>query len=367
MITFRNQLGCWLHERWKAELVTRAPSLARACGLTWMDLCNRGESLDVLMSNGIRICRWQDSSQLTLARVFPQVAKRLLCHCLKEQPLQLVDSVFLSHTTDPDASILIAIGGDERFPQLETVLRSLAGQCDVSIEVIVCELGQQPTLQHKLPASIRYLHLDTSPHDKFNKSRALNASASIARGRVLFIHDADYLVPCDYVRRTLQQLGDADAIRPCRFLFHASKTMTQNLSSDSIEREQIDIEKIVQNNPTPLAITAKAYERIGGHDEDYFGWGGEDSEFIDRLRTGMVIEGGNQFGIHLWHPPANQKQNGHRNRDLHETKMSIPVEARIASQRQRRFQASARQPTIQANAWATSRRMARLPTSTARH
>ncbi|MDM4018462.1 galactosyltransferase-related protein [Roseiconus lacunae] len=324
----RQRLGCWLHERWRAEVILRAPHLAARLGWTWMDLHNRREHLTRLPDSEIRICQWQDSSKLTIPRVFPRVASRLLEHCLKLNPISLQTSA-RKPGSNLEASVLIAIGGDDRLPLLSMVLRSLLSQVRAGIEIVVCESGPTASLRNSLPECIRYCHLPRDATDGFNKSRALNRAAELARGRVLFIHDADYLVPQNYLAETLGLLGDADGIRPCRLLFHASRSMTDQIIQRQSLSTCLELEAIVENNPTPIAVTANAYQRIGGHDEDYSGWGGEDTEFLSRLRTGHVIEGGTSFGIHLWHPPAQKKVSGHRNRSLHERKMRRSAETRI--------------------------------------
>ncbi|OYP39160.1 hypothetical protein CGZ80_00490 [Rhodopirellula sp. MGV] len=325
----RQQLGCWLHERWKAEFVLRMPRLARQIGWSWMDLCNRDESLSISTDGETRICDWSDSSQLTLAKVFPSVANRLFKYCQSQHPILLVDRNRLENTQHPDASILIAIGGRTRLPLLHLTLMSLIGQTGVSIEIIVCEIGPRAELEHQLPTGIRYLHVPMDNANGFNKSIALNRAAELATGEVLLVHDGDYVVPADFVRTTLTQIGSADGIRPCRFIFHLDRVTTQRVLEQHRLPEVVGIEKIVQNNPTPMAVKRDAYQRIGGHDEDYFGWGGEDTEFISRLRTSSMIEGGTTFALHLWHPAAPKKASGDRNRSMHDQKMRIPESQRI--------------------------------------
>ncbi|MFM7368864.1 MAG: galactosyltransferase-related protein, partial [Sphaerospermopsis kisseleviana] len=97
----------------------------------------------------------------------------------------------------------------------------------------------------------------------------------------------------------------------------------------------INVEKIVENNPTPLALHKSTYWDIGGHDQDFWGWGGEDTEFLDRLRTCKISEGGWLPFIHLWHPSAPKKANGDRNNQILIQKMTCSSQVRINTLKQK--------------------------------
>jgi hypothetical protein len=62
---------------------------------------------------------------------------------------------------------------------------------------------------------------------------------------------------------------------------------------------------IVQNLDGGLSVIARrdAYDAIGGFDESYVGWGGEDNDFIDRAEyAGGVYRFGYMPMLHLEHP-----------------------------------------------------------------
>jgi GT2 family glycosyltransferase len=88
------------------------------------------------------------------------------------------------------------------------------------------------------------------------------------------------------------------------------------------------------------AVRRDVYEAIGGHDEDFVGWGGEDVEFLDRLETRNVFRGAWMPAIHLWHPPAPSKITGDRNSALMADKGAIPPLQRIEALRARQGRAT---------------------------
>ena len=323
LATARSQLGCWLNERWQTEF-----AMLRGAA-SWLDLCNRNEQLTIDKVSGGRICHWRDSSQLTVSRIFPNVGCRLLRHCVRQWPLRLHFDIGKPLVLSPKASVLIAIGGTDRLPQFRTVLASLRGQACDSQEIIVVEQSHEPELEKTLPSDVRYIHDPQPVGVEFNKSRALNVAARQALGRYLLIHDADYVVPQDYVGECCRVLRQVQGIRPSRLNFHLNQESTKQFTSRRQLPSRAVCDFIVQNNPTPMAVRAECYGDIGGHDESFIGWGGEDVEFLSRLRTRTVSEGGWLPVIHLWHPPAPRKASGDRNQQQQDELLGTDPAVRI--------------------------------------
>jgi hypothetical protein len=324
--SLRERLGCWLHERPRTELALAFPALAPRLGSGWLDLRNRRERLRVDGASGGRSCEWTDSSRLTVARVFPQVGPRLLRRALAQWPLPASGAQAASDA--PEVSILLPVSGLGREAQFQLALAAARGQQGVATEVIVVELSPRAEFADRLPAGVRYHFEESVAGQPFNKSRALNLGAQLARGRVLLLLDADMLVPARYASECARVLREVEAARPARFLFCLDAESTQRSTQDGRLDETPRLESIIANTPMPLAVRADTYRDIGGHDESYAGWGGEDSEFLDRLRTRSLSEGGWMPVLHLWHAPAAGKQ-GERNRSHHRERMSVPALERI--------------------------------------
>lgn len=293
----------------------------------WQRLANRHQRLVVDEFTPGMICPERDSSELTVARIFPRVGRRLLAHCLNPAPVHFEFGSRPVPATEPDASILLAIGGRDRIAQFELVLASLRGQTGVSVEIIVVEQGSERDLEATLPSDVRYIHVPGCEAG-FNKGWALNVAARAARGRFLFVHDGDYVVAHDYVAQTVAVLEGVEAVRPARFIFHLDKTSTEATVRSRELGPGVSVDRIIQNNPTPIAVRAETYVRMGGHDESFFGWGGEDVEFLDRLRLGSVGEGGWLPVVHLWHAAAPKKASGDRNLDVQRARLAMPARQR---------------------------------------
>lgn len=327
--SLRERCGCWLYERWQTELVLRAPGLSRAFGLAWQDIHNRSERLQLDPITGGRICEWQDSSCLTVARIFPDVGKRLLRHVLKEWPVRFVGGAVATASGTPVISIVIPIAGPSRMAQFRLTLAAARAQVGVNSEVVVVEQWPDATLRDSLPADVRYLHQPVAVDAEFNKSKALNAGAEAATGGSLVLLDADIVLPERFASECMQALASVEAVRPARWIFYLDREASERVMSGLDFQASCGVESIVSNTPMPIALRRSTYWNIGGHDEAYEGWGGEDTEFLDRLRTRPISEGGWMPVLHAWHAPAAKKADGHRNRDLHKQKMAIAAVERI--------------------------------------
>ncbi|SDW04312.1 glycosyltransferase family 2 protein [Thiocapsa roseopersicina] len=325
--TLRQQIGCWVHERWRTELVLRVP------GFPWLDLCNRHESLTKTDSGRARACNWSDTSPLTVCRLFPATGARLLRHCLTQWPIRFAEPPQASFGA-PDLSLIIAFRGTARLPQLRCCLASLWGQFGVSLEIILVEQSWDSLLDATQVPGVRLVHArSTSPDMPFNKSWALNVGARLARSDILLFHDADMLAPHGYAQAVLDLIarGFAGARLP-RLIFYLDAPSTVSVQT----RQSLDhigfVSDIQSNGRIPLTMTKQAYWDIGGHDESFYGWGGEDDEILQRAETLRLYPGAFLPFIHLWHPSQPEKHAGLTERESFiRQKMEVPPTQRMSS------------------------------------
>lgn len=308
--TWRLMVGCWLHERWRGEFAL-SQWLSARWGVSWVDLCNRRERLAAGSDPGARLCLWRDSSWLTVARIFPRFGGRLLRHCLALWPIPCASPTAGQPRVSPVISVVLPISGTERVPQLQAVLANLMAQQPSACEIIVSEEGQGQSCLPPLPDTVRHVFTQRPKDKPYCKSRMLNAGAAVAKGRHLLLHDADILVPERYLDQIVERLDAGwEAVRPIRFLFCLGKEETDTVLKARSCDDIPTVPDIMQNFPGgSVALRRDTYLAIGGMDEDFAGWGGEDNEFLDRLDTRNVFQGGFLPAIHLWHPPQTNKGN----------------------------------------------------------
>ena len=121
------------------------------------------------------------------------------------------------------------------------------------------------------------------------------------------LHDNDMLIPADYGREVLERAREGYEVSNLqRFIFYLTASHSSKTLSGRKMLSQCVPESVVQNldGGGSLAMTREAYFGIGGFDESFIGWGGEDNEFWQRAQTRRVWAFGYLPTVHLWH--ANQ-------------------------------------------------------------
>jgi len=209
----------------------------------------------------------------------------------------------------------------------------------VDVECIVVEQDDEPLIRDCLPPWIRYIHTPLrQAASAYCRSWALNVAARAARGQVLILHDSDMLIPSRYAAEAWQlHLQGYEVMQLKRFIFYLDEASSQRVLAGA-EPRCAAVENVVENmeGGASLAVSAAAYEAIGGMDDDFVGWGGEDNEFWDRCRTLKVWEYGYLPFVHLWHVSlAERRRDINPALSLLERKLSVSAHSRIQTLRDR--------------------------------
>jgi hypothetical protein len=143
------------------------------------------------------------------------------------------------------------------------------------------------------------------------RSWAFNVAARHARSGVLVLHDNDMLVPRDYAACLLSHFrAGFEAVNLKRFVFYLTEAHTGGIFAQQLglaDRAPLAVTQNLEGGGS-AAITREAYERIGGMDESFVGWGGEDNEWWERAQTLRVWPYAYLPIVHLWHAAQPGKQ-----------------------------------------------------------
>jgi hypothetical protein len=275
----------------------------------WLRMHNRRERV-THDARGVR-CEWQYTSDLHIAKVFPSTGVRLMRRAFADWPIELRDAPLVSRS--PAVTFVIGHRGLARLPHLLATLRSIAGQRHVGVECIVVEQSARPEIASALPSWVRYVHTPIPvPDYEYNRAWTLNVGARLAQGELLVLHDNDMLCPARYAAEALERKREGwDFMEVKRFTFYLSEEDTRTVFETGAVRTDL-WSTIVQNlQGASIAAARDAYADIGGFDESFVGWGGEDNEFWERaLERGRVYAFGYLPFIHLWHAPQPGKAAG---------------------------------------------------------
>jgi hypothetical protein len=271
---------------------------------SWVLLRNRQDRVISRTDPLSLLVESDQTSSLHLADVFPSFGRKLQNRILSGWDFQFASTG--TAATNPVFSFIIPHRGEERTSLLLATLRSIA-VLGVRAECIVVE--QDVTARLSLPDWVTHVH---APHpsgdSKWRKCFAFNRGAMVARGNYLVCHDNDIVVPANYLEilTDLLERRGFDAVWPQRFLFYLCQSATNQLLHrlDSAVLRDWPSEVIKQNwTGGTLAIRKDAYFKVGGFDEEFTGWTGEDREFYDRCKTLNTWYFGYVPFLHLWHSP----------------------------------------------------------------
>jgi hypothetical protein len=334
----RHLLAAYLRDAPRYRLAIDCPRLARWLGRSWVDLCNRHERLVRRPGQRGVTCAWRWSSPLFYCQAYPPVGRRLLARAMQDWPFAFRDQP--EAVGEPLVSFIIGHRGRARLPHLQAVLASIAAQTDVPIECIVVEQSGNSELAGALPAWVRHIHTPPPrPDMPYARAWAFNVGACQARGRILVCHDNDICVPVRYAAELARifALG-FEAARLQRFVFYLSETGTGRIfQGRSMDADCPPLEVVQNCEGHTLAVDRDVYFAVGGHDETFIGWGGEDNEMFDRLRARRLHDAAYLPFLHLWHPPQPDKAAVHSNTAYFEARMAVPAADRIVELKQRGF------------------------------
>ncbi|MFN0111794.1 MAG: glycosyltransferase family 2 protein [Blastocatellia bacterium] len=333
--SLKHKIGAMIYDLPQFVWAMRPARKTGADGAPWVRYRNRNERL--LIEPGQRgvACDWQWTSDLHIAKVFPALGLRLMKRAFADWPITLQPKLEMQ-TAPADVSFIIGHRGQARLPHLLLTLQSIAAQRGVTFECIVVEQSARPEIQSALPAWVRYVHTPLPQADMpYCRSWAFNVGAKMAQGALLVLHDNDLLVPSDYAAQLMKRFDEGyEVVNLKRFIFYLNEAHTGRMLATQQLLLNEAPEAIVQNaqGGGSIAIARDAYFAIGGFDESFVGWGGEDNEFWERALTRRLWPYGYLPLVHLWHAAQPGKHDGQRQTaELLEQLYAIPASQRIAN------------------------------------
>ena len=300
-----------------------------------MQITNRNEKY-IPAIEGAGVCMLGDfTSELRLVNHFPSLSNRLFEKACEQHPFCL--SRDFEHCPSPDFSFIIGHRGKDKVANLNLVIQSLAGQTNKSFECIVVEQSAIADLQQTLPGWVRYFHQPVDDSELYNRSLAFNLGVEKARAENIILHDNDLLIPADYIDWHLKYLNMGyHLVNLKRYIFGLNKDDTDQLFSTNQIAQSFSPMYVLQNakGGGSLVIKKSAYKRIGGFDNRFAGWGGEDNELWQRAQILNIYPYACLPLIHLWHLPQKDKRKGEHGGGLYTEELidelsRVPIYERI--------------------------------------
>lgn len=270
---------------------------------------NRNEVLEIGSGGEGARCHWRWTSDLHVAQVYPALGRALLRRALRDWPVRFAEGPCVS-TGPAQVSFLIGHRGRPRLPLLQATLASLAAQEGVTCEYVVVEQAPVSELTGQLPGWVRLVHSPPPASElPYSRAWAFNVAARHATASLLVFHDGDILAPAAYARELLRvRAAGAEALDLKRFRFELAEGQNATALAGRPWEVQGPLVRVMQNlQGGTVAMDREAFFEIGGFDEGFVGWGGEDNEFWERATTRRAHSFGWLPFVHLWHPGQPEK------------------------------------------------------------
>jgi GT2 family glycosyltransferase len=334
--SWRNRVGVLLREWPSFEWHLRtAPHAIR----------NFREKLEFAPGGGAARCCWRWTTDLHACKVFPVLGRRLMGRMLEAWPIFFADAprAGAGEGTLPAVSFVIGHRGPGRREHLLATVATIAAQEGVSFECIVVEQSVKPELAGQLPVWVRYCHTPLPQDDlPFSRAWAFNVGARLAQGELLVLHDNDLLIPRGYAAQAWQRFREGyQVVNLKRFIFYLTEEATVRLTREpGSALAPADTSAVMQNaqGGGSLAVGRETCLELGGFDESFLGWGGEDNEFWERCQSRSLWPFGYLPLVHLWHPPqAGKEDQSWGNRELMGKRSLLDVSLRIRELASRSF------------------------------
>lgn len=235
----------------------------------------------------------------------------------------------------PPVSVLTLASG--RDTHLANLVRGLTQQTILPAELIVAVMQDELYTLPAAPFPIRQMSVGA---DTLQLAQARNAAASAAVGEVLVFLDMDCIPDPALVADYATHSAELDGLLMGEVLYLPGGATTAEWSFDRFA--QVGVKHSDRRGPPPtgteicadyrcfwslnFAMRRDTFLKIGGFDESYWGYGGEDTDFGKTISTAGVpiawMKGG--LAYHQYHPhhmpPVHHLESVVRNAQLFEDK-----------------------------------------------
>jgi len=215
----------------------------------------------------------------------------------------------------PGVSVVIPVRDIGRSDCAHTVIKNIKAQRYPEIEIILVEQDQQQKIKQENSTPYRYLFVpNQTPGQDFNKSRAFNTAVMATSYENVVLHDADIIVPADYINKVRDVLERFESCHIGAKVLYLNRTSTAQMCKMGNLNKGNDCERAVGYfEGGSIAFRKEYFFKVGGFNEAFEGYGCEDCDFFERLRDNTKFFNTRTVDMfHLWHSRISGWHERHR-------------------------------------------------------
>lgn len=159
--------------------------------------------------------------------------------------------------------------------------------------------------------------LSVSSEEPFSRSKAINQAYRQATRDIIVIADSDIAYDPHLLKESITHVDNRQWVIPFSRILRLSEEVTELVLQHARDWPlTVNIDLAVEQASAFVGgfnvLNRKAYETVGGYDERFIGWGGEDEAFAYALDTliGQHVRLDGEM-VHFWHPFVGPGGNPH--------------------------------------------------------
>jgi len=238
----------------------------------------------------------------------------------------------------PAISCIVPFRNVGRTGAVDAVLNNLRAQRFPVVELVLVEQDSARHVDEAAVAPVQYLHLPGLENKLFNKSLAFNAGVRSSRHPLVVLHDADTMAQGDYLERVYRALQEHEAVHLGARVIYTTQDSCAELIRQGRVPGDCGCDRVVGYfEGGSLGLLKETYWRIGGFNEDFWGYGCEDCDFYYRMAGATKFLNRRELDfLHLWHPRSDGWQAAHEaNKKLEAGLRALDLQVYLRTQRQR--------------------------------
>jgi len=240
----------------------------------------------------------------------------------------------------PEITYVIPFRNIKRDESILTVVKNIRAQKFPVVHIILVEQDKSSKIELDKYQPISY-HIAKETrggkYELFNKSKAFNLGVSKSLSPHVVLHDADIIVQGNYTQTVWEVLQSYESCHLGKTVIYASDVSTIDMNKTGEITKKCQCDRVVGYfEGGSIACSTDAYWKIGGFNEDFWGYGVEDCDFYARLFKNSVWKENRVFDfLHLWHGRIVNWHDHHNvNKDIGIKLKSLPMHKRVLLQHQ---------------------------------
>jgi hypothetical protein len=247
-------------------------------------------------------------------------------------------SGILIDLTDVTFLVPLRIDSPERKANIDTLINYTFKHFKTSFIVLEADATRRYFPEKRSKEFYYEFILDTN--NVFHRTKWINHLISLAETPYVAVWDADAISPPEQITSSVESLRTGDPVMS--FPYDGRFYSCDKISCD-VFKIILDFKALLKRIPVMILmhgyhsvggayiVNKEIYQRVGGENETFYGWGPEDTERVKRLEIlDLAVNYSNGVLFHLWHPMgknswfADSETERQNRKELQKTCKSIP-------------------------------------------